>query len=85
MRSSSVNDLSNTQSNAEEEVVTDTEMENHDAGLDSELQEAGLGQVEPGDRKLKEKSDEESTNPQVEEGEVELDVVLLEKSGELVR
>jgi len=84
VRSSSVNDLSNTQSNAEEEVVTDTEMENHDAGLDSELQEAELGHVEPGDPKLKEKSDEVSTNPQEEEGVVELDVTL-EKSGKLVR
>ena len=40
---------------------------------------------EPVDPKLKEKSDEASTIPQEEEGVVELDVVILEKSGELVR
>ena len=81
MQSSSVNDMSKTLSNAEEEVVTDTEMED----LDSELQEAGLEQVEPVNPKFKEKSDEASTNPQEEEGVVELDVVILEKSGELLR
>ena len=85
MRSSSVIDLSKTLSNAEEEVVTDTEMDDHHVDLDSELQEAGLEQVEPADPKLKEKSDQVSTNPQEEEGVVELDVVILEKSGELVR
>ena len=85
MQSSSVSDLSKTLSNAEEEVVTDTEMEDHHVDLDSELQEAGLEQVEPVDPKLKEKADEASTNPQEEEGVVELDVVILEKSGELVR
>ena len=85
MQSSSVNDVSKTLLNAEEEVVTDTEMEDHHVDLDSELQEAGLEQVEPVDPKLKEKSDEVSTNPEEEEGVVELDVVILEKSGELVR
>merc|ERR1712013_41610 len=75
MRSSSVSYSSKSLSNAEEEVVTDTEMEDHHADLDSELQEAGHGQVEPGDPKLNEKSDEVSTNPQEEEGVVELDVV----------
>ena len=85
MRSSSVSYLSKSLSNAEEDVVTDTEMEDHDAGLDFELQEAGLEQVEPVDPKLKEKLDEASTNPQEEEGVVELDVEILEKSGELVR
>ena len=84
MRSSSVSYLSKSLSNAEEDVVTDTEMEDHDAGLDFELQEAGLEQVEPGDPKLKEKPDEASTNPQEEEGVVELDAVTLEKSGELM-
>merc|ERR1719462_1172421 len=85
MQSSSVSCLSKSLSNAEEEVVTDTEMEDNHADLDSELQEAGLEQVEPVDPKLKEKSDEASTNPQEEEGVVELDVEILEKSGELVR
>jgi len=85
VRSSSVIDLSKTLSNAEEEVVTDTEMEDHQVDLDSELQEAGLEQVEPVDPKFKEKSDEASTYHQEEEGVVELDVVILEKSGELVR
>ena len=81
MQSSSVNDVSKTLLNAEEEVVTDTEMED----LDSESQEAGLEQVEPVNPKFKEKSDEASTYHQEEEGVVELDVVILEKSGELVR
>jgi len=85
MQSSLVIDLSKTLLNAEEEVVTDTEMEDHHADLDSELQEAGLEQVEPVDPTLKEKSDEASTNHQKEEGVVELDVVILEKSGEPVR
>ena len=85
MRSSSVSYLSSSLSNAEEEVLTDTEMEDHHADLDSELQEAGLEQVEPVDPKIKEKSHETSTNPQEEEGVVELDVEILEKSGELVR
>ena len=85
MRSSSVIDLSKTLLNAEEEVVTDTEMEDHQVDLDSESQEAGLELVEPVDPKLKEKSDEVSTNSQEVEGVVELDVVILEKSGELVR
>ena len=83
MRSSSY--LSLSLSNAEEEVLTDTEMEDHHADLDSELQEAGLEQVEPVDPKIKEKSHETSTNPQEEEGVVELDAVILGKSGELVR
>jgi len=85
MRSSSVSYLSKSVSNAEEEVVTDTEMENYHAGLDSELQEAGLGQVEPVHPMLKKKADEVSTNPQEEEGVVELGVQTFEKSGELVR
>merc|ERR1719204_514930 len=51
----------------------------------AEEQEAGLEQVEPVDPKYKEKSDEVSTNPQEEDGVVELDVEILEKSGELVR
>ena len=84
MRSSSESYLSRSVSNAEEEVVTDTEMEDHHADLDSELQEAGLEQVEPVDPKIKEKSHETSTNPQEEEGVVELDAVTLEKSGELM-
>jgi len=83
MQSSSEINLPKTLFNAEDEVVTDTEMEDNHADLDSELQEAGLEQVEPGDPKFKEKSDEVSTNPREEEGVVEL--VILEKSGELVR
>jgi len=85
MRSSPGSDLSKTLSNAEEEVVTDTEMEDQHADLDSELQEAGLEHVEPVHPKLKEKSDEFSANPQEEEGVVELGVQTFEKSGELVR
>ena len=85
MQSSSVSYLSNSLSNAEEEVVTDTEMEDQHVDVDSELQEAGLEQVEPVDPTLKEKSDEVSTNPQEEEGVIEPDVVKLDKSGELVR
>jgi len=81
MGANSVGDLFN----AEEEVVTDTEMEDHHADLDYELQEAGLEKAEPVDPKLKEKSDEASTNPQEEEGVGELDVVILVKSGALVR
>ena len=85
MRSSSASYLSKSLSNAEEEVVTDSEMEDQHADLDSELQEAGLEQVEPGDPKLKDTPVEASTNLREEGGVVELDVVILEKSGELIR
>jgi len=85
MRSSSESYLSRSVSNAEEEVVTDTETEDHHADLDSELQEERLEQVEPAVPKLKEKSYEASTNPREEEGVVEIDVETMEKSGELVR
>jgi len=85
MRSSPGSDLFKSLSNAEEDVVTDTEMEDHHADFDSELQKAGLEQVDPVDPKLKEKSDKASTIPQEEQGVVEHDVETVEKSGKLVR